>query len=265
MDPVALGLVLLSAFFSAAWNRVLHVAFDRVAVMGVSGVMIGLMLLPWTLASPPWAVIGLIVLSAAAEVAYSLTLSAAYARGALSLTYPLGRGAAPLLASLLGWIALGERPQGAALAGALMLGLGIALLSHAGWSSGRGSAVAFALLAGLAIAAYTVIDARAVRQVAPAAYLGPVLGLQGLAICAGMRWTGARLRASLRPSLIVAVSSVIAYLLILLAFRRTEVGRVATLREIAVLIGILMSGERPGAWIWAGAALCVAGAVLAAR
>jgi drug/metabolite transporter (DMT)-like permease len=264
MDPVALGLVLLSAFFSAAWNRVLHVAGDRVAIMGASGIMTGLILLPWTLLIPPWHVAGLIVLSALAEVAYSLTLSAAYARGALSLTYPLGRGAAPLLASLLAWAALAERPQGPALAGALTLGAGIALLSHAGWRTGRASAVGYALLAGLSIAAYTVIDARAVRQVHPAAYLGPVLGLQGLLICAGMRWSGARLRASIRPSLIVAASSIVAYVLILAAFRRTETGRVATLREIAVPIGILLSGERPGVWIWAGALLCVAGAVLAA-
>lgn len=228
-----MGMVLLSAFFSAAWNRVLHVEGDRVAIMGVSGVLIGLLLLPATLADPPWTVLNLILLSTIAEIAYSLTLSAAYARGSLSLTYPLGRGSAPLLVTLLGWSALTERPQAVPLAGACLLGAGIVLLTHAGWRSGRGAAVGFALLAGMAIAAYSVLDARAVREVSPAAYLGPVLGLQGLLICAGMRWSGRRLRAAIRPSAVVAVSSIIAYILILLAFRRTEVGRVATLREIS--------------------------------
>jgi drug/metabolite transporter (DMT)-like permease len=264
VDPVALLLVLLAAFFSAAWNRVLHGAGDRVAIMGVSGVMTGLLLLPATLIAPPWAVLGLILLSALAETAYSLALSAAYARGELSLTYPLGRGTAPLLVALLGWAALGERPEAATLAGAAILGGGIVLLSHAGWRAGRPDAVGFALLAGLAIASYTVIDARAVRQVSPAAYLGPVLGLQGALICAGMRWSRERLVRSLRPSLLVAISSVVAYGLILFSFRRAEAGRVATLREVAVLIGILLSGERPGVWIWTGAVLCVVGAVLAA-
>lgn len=264
MDPIALGLVLLSACFSAAWNRLLHVEGDRVAIMGVSGVMTGLLLLPAALAAPPWTAWGLILLSAGAEIIYSLALSAAYARGALSLTYPLGRGTAPLFAALLGWIVLHEPPRAATLLGACILGTGILLLSHAGWRSGRSSAVGFALLAGLSIAAYTIIDARAMRVVSPAAYLGPVLGLQGLAICAGMRWNGARLRASLKPSFLVAISSIIAYLLILVAFRRTETARVATLREIAVLIGIFLSGERPGVWVWCGALLCVAGAILAA-
>jgi drug/metabolite transporter (DMT)-like permease len=39
---------------------------------------------------------------------------------------------------------------------------------------------------------------------------------------------------------------------------------VATLRETSVLLAILLSRERPGAATWAGAALCVVGAVLAA-
>jgi drug/metabolite transporter (DMT)-like permease len=264
MDPGALLLVLASATLSAAWNRLLHDSADKVAVMGLSGILSAILLLPATLLHPPWAVWHLIVLSALAETAYGLALSAAYHRGELSLTYPLGRGAAPLLVSLAGWAALGETPGPAPLAGAVLLGAGLGLLSHAGWKTGRAEAVGFALLAGLAIAAYTVLDARAVRQVDPAAYLGPVLGLQGLFMCAGTRRPAGRLRRALWPSFLVAIVSIIAYLMVLHAVRIEAAGRVATVREVAVLIGILLARERPGGWIWAGGICVVAGAILAA-
>lgn len=50
----------------------------------------------------------------------------------------------------------------------------------------------------------------------------------------------------------------------LLAFQRVDAGRVATLREVSVLIGIALSGERPGRRVWTGAALVVVGTVLVA-
>jgi drug/metabolite transporter (DMT)-like permease len=264
MEPLPLLLVLAAATLSAGWNRLVHDSADKVAVMGVSGIVSALVLLPMTIAHPPWAVWPLILLSAAFETVYSLALSAAYHRGELSLAYPLGRGAAPLLVTLGGWIVLAERPAPLPLLGAALLGLGLGLLSHAGWRAGRAAAVGFALLAGMAIGGYSVVDARAVRQVDPAAYLGPVLGLQGAAICLFSRWPAGRLRASLRPSLVVGIASIVAYLLVLHALRIAPAGRVATVREISVLIGILLARERPGGWIWAGAVGCVAGAILAA-
>jgi uncharacterized membrane protein len=51
---------------------------------------------------------------------------------------------------------------------------------------------------------------------------------------------------------------------VLMAFRLAEAGRVATLRELPVLLAILVSRERPGARTWVGAALVVAGAVMTA-
>jgi drug/metabolite transporter (DMT)-like permease len=124
--------------------------------------------------------------------------------------------------------------------------------------------VGFAVLTGLAIAAYSVIDASAVRRVEPLGYLGPVLALSGLTLCAVASFDRRRLRASAGTGVRIAVGSVAAYLLVLLAFRRSAAGPVATVREVAVLLGMWLSGERPGAWAWVGGALVVAGVVLAA-
>jgi drug/metabolite transporter (DMT)-like permease len=54
------------------------------------------------------------------------------------------------------------------------------------------------------------------------------------------------------------------YLLVLFAFQQAPAGRVATLREASVLVGLMLSGERPSPAIWAGAILVLTGAWLAA-
>jgi hypothetical protein len=264
MNPMALALVLCAAFFHAGWNVRLHRTEDRLATMAVSGLAIFVILLPATLVWSPWHVAWVIPLSAAAETVYASTLAAAYGRGALSFAYPVGRGTAPLFVTLGGWALLHERPTVLAVTGALALGLGLTLLATAGTRQGSGPAVALALVTGVAIATYSVIDAYAVRRVQPLGYLGPVLGLEGFLLFAAMRFDVGRLRAAAGTGVRIAAGSTTAYMLVLLAFRRSGAGPVATVREVSVLLGIWLSRERPGVWAWVGGALCVAGAVLAA-
>ena len=242
----------------------MHAEGDRVAAMAVAGVVVGAVLLPAVLVWPPWEALPLVLASAGAHVAYALGLSAAYRRGALSVAYPLGRGVAPLLVTLGGWLLLAERPTTAALLGAVSLAAGLGLIAIAGGRSGQGASVVFALLTGLTIAAYSVLDAAAVRQVSPVGYLGSVLGIQGLLLTSLVRGNRRRLRQGLRSGLLIAVGSVGAYLLVLYAFQLAPAGRVSTLREASVLIGIVLSGERPAPTIWAGAAFVLVGALLAA-
>ena len=260
----ALALVLVAAALHTAWNLTLHRVPDRVAAMAVAGLVGGAVLLPATLVAPPRDVLPLVALSACFEAAYGLCLAAAYDRGTLALAYPIGRGTAPLLVTLGGWVLLSQRPAPLAAAGAVALALGLVLVATAGRHVGRLGAVGFALLTGLTIAAYSLVDARAVRQVAPAGYLGAVLVLQGLLLVGWVRGNPARLRRALLPGAQIAVGSVGAYLLILLAFQRAGAGRVATLREVSVLLGLLLVGGQPGGRLWIGAGLVVLGAVLTA-
>jgi drug/metabolite transporter (DMT)-like permease len=278
----ALVLTLTAAVAHALWNRRLHVTGDRLATIAVANLAMGLALAPAALLWPPWRVWPLIVLSAVAEAAYGLCLTAAYRRGALAVAYPLGRGTAPFLISVGGWFVLAERPGPAVLAGTALLALGMALVATAGWRAGQGGAVGFAALTGLAIAAYSLIDARAVRAVPVAGYFGVVTLLAGLLLTGALRGDPAvspapgteparrlrtslaRLRRSLGPGLRVAAGAAAAYLLVLLAFQRADAGRVAALRESSILIAIWLAGERPGRRVWLGAALIVVGIGLAA-
>ena len=264
IDPVAVALVLVAAVVHASWNRVLHAEDDRVAAMSVAGLVVAVMLLPAVLVSPPWRALPFVIASAMAHVAYALGLSAAYRRGALSVAYPLGRGMAPLLVTLGGWLVLSERPDVGALIGAISLAAGLALIAVAGGRAGQAAAVGFALLTGLTIAAYSVVDAGAVRQVSPIGYLGAVLGIQGVLLTLLIRGNRMRLRRGLRSGALIAVGSVGAYLLVLFAFQVAPAGRVSTLREASVLVGLMLSGERPSPPIWIGAILVLAGALLAA-
>lgn len=232
--------------------------------MAVAGLAVGVVLLPAVVVWPPWQALPLVLASSAAHVAYALGLSAAYRRGALSVAYPLGRGVAPLLVTLGGWLLLAELPSARAVVGAVSLAVGLGLIAVAGGRSGQGAAVAFALLTGLTIAAYSVVDAAAVRQVSPVGYLGAVLGIQGVILVLLLRGNRARLRQGMRSGVLIGVGSVAAYVLVLYAFRLAPAGRVSTLREASVLIGIMLSGERPLPAIWVGGALVLAGAVLAA-
>ena len=137
------------------------------AAMTVAGLATGVLLLPAVIVWPPWRVLPFVAASAGTHVFYALGLSAAYRRGALSVAYPLGRGVAPLLVTLGGWLLLAERPTLGALVGAVSLAVGLALIAVSGGRTGQGAAVVFALLTGLTIATYSVVDAAAVRQVSP--------------------------------------------------------------------------------------------------
>ena len=119
------------------------------AAMSVAGLLAGVVLLPAVLVSPPWHVLPFVVASAMAEVMYAHALSAAYRRGALSVAYPLGRGVAPLLVTLGGWLLLSQQPDTGALIGAISLAAGLALIAVAGGRAGQGAAVGFALLTGV--------------------------------------------------------------------------------------------------------------------
>jgi drug/metabolite transporter (DMT)-like permease len=262
MSGAALALVLAATVIHAGWNRLLHGTADRLAA-GTIGMLVGAaLLLPATVTSPPLGVWPLVLASGALEAAYLVCLSAAYRRGEMSVTYPVARGIAPFLVTLGGAVLLAQPLTFARVLGSLALGAGLVVISRAGLAAGRGSAVLFALLTGLTIAAYSVVDARAVRTADPIAYLGAVTAVEAVILLVAVRPGWQRLRAAAASGTGVGVGSIAAYLLVLLAYQRAPASPVATLRELSILFGILLARERAGWQVWLGGALCVAGAAL---
>jgi drug/metabolite transporter (DMT)-like permease len=262
VSGVALGLVLAAAVFHAGWNRLLHGAEDRLAAAAVGAVVGAVLLLPATIAVPPTTVWPLALASGAAEATYFALLAAAYRRGELSFTYPVARGVAPFLITLGGAAVLGESLNAARIGGSLALGVGLGIIAQAGLAKGRAAALTFAALTGVTIAVYSVIDADAVRSTNAVGYLGAVTAVEAVILLGAVKLDWGRLRAMARPGAGIGAGALVAYLLVLLAYQRAPASPVATLRELSILLGILMSGERPGWRVWVGGSLCVIGAAL---
>ena len=264
MSPQAVALVLAAAVLHALWNVRLHGADDRVAAMAMSGLVSAVLLAPAFVIDPPSDVWPLVLVSGVAHGLYVLALAAAYRRGELAVTYPVGRGTAPLLATIAAVAVVGQPASTRAIAAASLVAIGLGLLAIRSHRRGTLLATGLALIVGVVIAAYSVVDARAVREgAAPLAYLAATMAIMGCAMAATTGFDVSRLRAAIRPAVTIAIGSVGAYGLVLFAFRLAPVGSVATLREVSVVLAVLLARERPGLVGWAGIALVVAGVALA--
>ena len=303
MPPLAIALVLIAATLHAAWNVLLKTSGDtlgtalRLQAIG-STVLVPIGIVGWFVSGRPAVDPGglaLAVVSGVLEAAYFLFLSAAYARGDLSLVYPLARGSAPLVAVVVGVAVLGERlAPGASLGVACLLG-GILLVSRP-WRAIRAAgrehrgAIGFALATGGTIAAYSAVDRLGVRQMPPWLY-GAFLAVFATTFLWSAVWFGRRRgwlaparvndsaagpgrtrRALLGRDGLAGVLSLTAYLLILFAYSIAPLATVAPLRESGIVLaavwGALRMGEtatgRAAAARVAAAGLIVAGAVLLA-
>ena len=262
MSGTALALVLAAAVLHATWNRMLHGATDRMAAAAVGALVGAVLLLPATLAFPPVGVWPLVIASGAAEAVYFSFLTAAYRRGELSFTYPVARGIAPFMITLGSALVLRQPLSPGRVLGSLALGVGLTVISHAGLRGGRGPAVGFAVLTGLSIATYSVIDARAVHSASAVGYLGAVTAVEAAVLLGAARLDWHRLWAAAAPGTGIGVGTIAAYLLVLLAYQRAPASPVATLRELSILFGLILARDRPGRRVWFGGVLCVLGAAL---
>lgn len=259
MTVWALTLILAAAVIHAAWNLLNKRASGHVTFVWLVAVLSALLYAPATITViEVWdipinfLVIGLMAGSAALHTAYFVLLNQGYRVGDLSLVYPLARGTGPLLSSIAAILFLGERPSLIALAGAiLIIGGAVTLTVDASRlrQPGARDAVAYALITGLFIAAYTLWDKQAVSHFALAplvldwgANVGRAIFLTPLALKypdqAVSEW-----RQHKHEALACAVLIPLAYILVLTALQFTPVSYVAPAREISILFGTAMGAR----------------------
>jgi drug/metabolite transporter (DMT)-like permease len=275
MDHLFIGLVLCSALLHAVWNAFLHVSEDRLLQLGTMSLpylAFGIAL-AWLLPLPDRAAWPYVAASAVLEVAYCFTLVRAYRSGEFGQIYPIARGLSPLLVSILAFAALHERPTPLAFAGIVLVSLGIMSLALRRGMKFSGESVPYALLTGVFIAAYSIVDGIGARIAGHAlAYLAWVYLLwsvpQILLVCAlrgGPRVMLAS-RDALRQGIVAGTISLVAYGIVVLAYRHLPVATVSALREtssiFAIAIGWFAMRERTTKRRLAACALVVAGAVL---
>ena len=282
ISTAVLMAVLASALLHAAWNAVVKSRADPVigiAWLSVgSGVAAGLAL-PFV-AFPAAAAWPFILASTAIHTVYNLMLATAYSHGDFSRVYPIARGGAPLIVTLVSLGFLDEDLSGQAL-----VAIGLLLLAISGVAWRRASerrparegaagdrSLLFACLTAVAIAGYTIADGLGARAAGDAVpyilWLFFIDAWPTILIVAWMR--RGRFLATPRGDAVRSVAggllSMLAYGIVVWAMVQAPVAIVAALREssilFAALIGVFVLKERPGPVRIAAIVLLVAAVVL---
>jgi drug/metabolite transporter (DMT)-like permease len=281
MPAAALALVLAAAVFHSCWNALTKRARDQFAFLCSAVGVASVLFLPvtvWSLPAGgvPAAAWPFVVATVLVHALYFYALGRSYRSGEFSLVYPIARGLGVALVPVLAAVLLDERPSPLGAAGIGFVVLGIVALQRAGATvppAGArrrlGPGTGWALVTGLTIAAYALVDKAGVSRLHPVPYIGLMfVGSLLLLLPAALADVGRVRRewaANWRAILVASAMTLTAYLLVLFAFRLSKAGYVVAAREvsivISVVIGRLWFGERRLAARLAGAALVLAGVV----
>ncbi|MDQ3548046.1 MAG: EamA family transporter [Chloroflexota bacterium] len=282
MGVVAISLVLVSAVMHATWNVLAKRSADPLAFLfTISSLGLVMYAAPVAIVVArdgiSSRVVPFLLVSGTLEMLYTVLLAAAYRNGALSLTYPIARGTGVVLVPLLAIPLLNERPTAIALAGIATILFGFVTISVLGArnqvtaeiASGRRDII-FALLTGLTIASYSLIDKAGIKYANPLVYVYGLIGLQSLLL---LPYIVARRRDAVAAAWRTSRSAILAggvlhigtYLIVLAAMKvsGSKVGYIVPLREtsivFATLLGVLILKERIGRVRIAGSALIAIG------
>jgi drug/metabolite transporter (DMT)-like permease len=254
VSAAVIGLALFAAMLHASWNAVLRTGADRLWTVTVMSFAMTAIALPVALAlpGPPPSAWPYLILSSSLQVGYSVFLVAAYRSGELGQVYPIVRGSVPLLVTLGGFVLAGQPLSPGAVAGVVLVALGIMSLSLGKGRATTGSIV-LALTTGLFIAGYTTVDAIGVREAGnPIAYAAWISLIYGVLLPAAFALIRGKPTLDLRSpetlkALAGGVVSLLAYGAVVAAFALGPVGPISALRETSVvfaaLIGRLFLGE----------------------
>jgi drug/metabolite transporter (DMT)-like permease len=260
MSAYVVGPVLVAALLHAGWNAIAkHIPSQLAASSLIGGVYVivgcvGVFILPHP-AAVSWP---FLAVSACLQTGYLILLTASYRHGEFSQLYPLARGLAIVQVAIVSAVVLGER-----LSALQMVGVGViagALLVLAFLRSrptGRNRrGVGLAVLTGVCIAGYTIIDGQGVRQSgAPLGYAAALFLLQGVALPLTCTWLApdrqqlrVEMRQHWRLGALGGLMSLVAYAIVVWAQCVTPLALVCALRQTSVLLagvlGWVAFGER---------------------
>ena len=220
-----------------------------------------------------------VVITGILHALYFWFMGGAYERGDLSLVYPLARGFGPFLVPVLAVTFLDERLSALGIAGIVQVILGIFVIHldsfsiRTAWETfgtAKGGATLWALGTGATIAAYSLVDKVGGGFVYPPVYIylmfvitfvllsTVVVTAEGGALAAEWRTN--------RVSIVAAgVIVLLAYMMVLFAFRLSNVSYVVAAREISIvystLLGIFWLKEQHAMQRVVGATLITLGVV----
>ncbi len=230
---------------------------------------------------PPvgWAIMAF---SAVFEAGYFAAIAQAYQTGDLSVVYPLARGTAPLLTLIWATAFLKEQTQWGGVIGIALIALGLYVVNLpklGAWLEPlrelNRPGPRYALLAGLCISGYTVIDRVGINYVSPLLYTYLALWMTlALLTPFTLRAVGGsgltqELRHSRFNSVISGFTNLAAYAIVLYAMLAgTPASYAGAVREVSVVLGTAIGIfilKEPGTWMRLAGALLVAAGVIAIK
>jgi drug/metabolite transporter (DMT)-like permease len=258
MSGTALLLVLAAAVCHASWNVIAH-GVSRAGTPflwwgAVASTVLWLPVVPFT-GGIGGSAIGLATgsgVSAVLHVVYMVVLQRGYAAGNLSTVYATARGTGPAVSAVLAVLLLGERLSPLAVVGICVVVAGVVATGlidapRVGAAveprrRGVNPGIAYGLLTGVAIAAYTIWDAHAVRtwHLSPVSFMVGVTLVEVLFFTASLGRHRGELadvaRAHWPRVLAFGVLSPLSYILVLAAITIAPVALVAPARETSVVM-----------------------------
>ncbi|MQU06571.1 DMT family transporter [Pseudomonas helleri] len=248
MSLTVFEIVLVAAVLHASWNAIVKAGKNTVLTMVLvtaSAALWAVVLLP-VLPSPSPESWPYIALSAALQIVYFALVARIYRIADMSQTYPIMRGAAPLIVALAGTLFLDEALSSSAWLGVCIICSGILIML---WSGGQKSreGLILALLNALVISGYTLVDGIGVRlSAAPASYTLWIFLITGASIgcwATLTQWSQTRhyLRLNWHLGAAGGLGTLVSYGLALYAMTQAPVAVVAALRETSILFSAVIS------------------------
>ncbi len=241
--------------YLSLWGQFFFAGLISMSIMSING-------------GPPGQAWVWAAMSGTVHLPYCWYLARAYDGGDFSLVYPVARGGGALLAAIGGLAFLGDRISTLGIVAVVVIGTGLFLLA------GRvhGPPVVRALIVAATIGAYTLFDAKGIRQSDSYRYVFASSTctmasntLFGLASGRTSRMVDI-VRRRWRKLLVVGIAATITYAMVQLALRRAPVGYVTAIRESSVVLAAFLGwhtlGERAGARRLAASAVVVTGLIL---
>jgi drug/metabolite transporter (DMT)-like permease len=262
MTATALTLVICAAVLHAAWNALAKRGREPLAFLWLASMVATPAFFPFAarelaVSGFPMRAVPFVIGTVLLHAVYFYALGRAYATGAYSVVYPIARGLGVALVPILAWLWLDERLSPLGVAGIALVILGVLVLHRVGGrrvavSAGAlGSASLWAVITGLTIASYSVLDKVGVTRLHPLPYIflmeaGCVVAFTPFML---RRLGAARAEWAANRWTIMAtgVMSAGGYTLVLFAFQLSKAGYVVASRELSIvlsaLIGSLLLGE----------------------
>jgi drug/metabolite transporter (DMT)-like permease len=260
MKFLPLMLVLASGCLHAVWNLLLKRSDDKTVfiwwMMLVSVVFFSPMLISRGFDSLPAGAVPYAVASGLVQVLYIVAIGKAYGDSDLSVVYPLSRGSAPVFIFVLASLLLKEKVHTLGITGIFSVAIGVYVIFLRSvrvsdllepMKSIRGWEAQFALLIGLSIAIYHVIDKKGVSLADPVPYVFVIF----VAHLAGLTaWTflirpteviKRELKKCLWSASISGAFSIFGYFLVVVALSMDKASYVGSVRNIGIVFSVLFA------------------------